>query len=205
MIDIKKAVDRFLGWSLPQNFSPDCYISFDREKASAKPHVWPVGTNLFTADQARAMFEHCLDEELKRIHEAEMPVEPDGLHGGMVDAYQLTKIHQYAVALKAYAQRKDAEAREQRELTGRAIEQQGAFTRRIESLAQEKAALIAENDGLRKNAVNLWMLLDDIDTLDDACKGNDAMFRKKCYEIQRKRFSIISGAAIDNAMKGGGE
>jgi len=48
-------------------------------------------------------------ERLKQIDAAEMPVEPDGLHGSMVDAYQLTKIHQYAVALQAYAQRKEAE------------------------------------------------------------------------------------------------
>ena len=56
---IDAMVNAFLGWSLPKDFAPDCYISFDREKAAA-PHCWPVGTNLFTADQARQMFEHAV-------------------------------------------------------------------------------------------------------------------------------------------------
>lgn len=54
--DVSKLVDRFLGWPLPEDFGPDCYVSFDREKA--RQGSWPVGTNLFTADQARAMFEY---------------------------------------------------------------------------------------------------------------------------------------------------
>ena len=56
---IDAMVNAFLGWQLPKDFAPDCYISFDREKAAA-PHCWPVGTNLFTADQARQMFEHAV-------------------------------------------------------------------------------------------------------------------------------------------------
>jgi len=44
---------------------------------------------------------------------------------------------------------------------------------------------------------DLWKLLDDIDTLDDACKGDDAAFRKRCYEMQRRRFSIVDEPAID--------
>lgn len=61
---IDKMVDRFLGWKLPEDFSPDCYITFDREKAKQNPHCWPVGTNLLTADQARAMVKHMLADAL---------------------------------------------------------------------------------------------------------------------------------------------
>ncbi len=46
---IDKMVDRFLCWKLPEDFAPDCYVSFDREKAKQGPHSWPVGTNLLTA------------------------------------------------------------------------------------------------------------------------------------------------------------
>lgn len=53
-------VNAFLGWRLPQDFYPDCHISFDREKAQTSPHSWPVGTNLFTADQAGQMVGHML-------------------------------------------------------------------------------------------------------------------------------------------------
>lgn len=54
--DVSAMVNRFLGWKLPQDFAPDCGISF---KPLGHPNGWPVGTNLFTADQAKAMFEHC--------------------------------------------------------------------------------------------------------------------------------------------------
>ena len=61
-------VNRFLAWKLPADFLPDCGISFKPEYNQHTP--WPakhepVGTNLFTADQARAMFEHCLPEQLR--------------------------------------------------------------------------------------------------------------------------------------------
>lgn len=55
---INKMVDRFLCWELPKNFTPDCGISFDGRKDDEwnKNKTWPVGTNLFTAEQAKQMF-----------------------------------------------------------------------------------------------------------------------------------------------------
>lgn len=50
-------VTRFLGWHLPQDFAPDAGISFN---PSPDPHSWPVGTNLLTDPQARAMLEYVL-------------------------------------------------------------------------------------------------------------------------------------------------
>lgn len=50
-------VDRFLSWKLPEDFCPDCYIAFNKDAAS---NQWPIGTNLFTATQAREMLEHVL-------------------------------------------------------------------------------------------------------------------------------------------------
>lgn len=67
--DLNAAVDRFLGWPLPQDFAPDGGITFDRkvrtaegekDRAEMRPAWWPVGTNLLTADQARAMLAHVL-------------------------------------------------------------------------------------------------------------------------------------------------
>lgn len=56
---VEQAVNRFLGWKLPQNFSPDAFIGFD--SLSALTHnSWPIGTNLLTAEQAKSMFEYCL-------------------------------------------------------------------------------------------------------------------------------------------------
>ncbi len=50
-------VDRFLAWKLPDDFNPDCGISFT---PSGHPSGWPMGTSLLTATQAKAMLEHVL-------------------------------------------------------------------------------------------------------------------------------------------------
>ncbi|WP_198363662.1 hypothetical protein [Burkholderia ubonensis] len=50
-------VTRFLGWRVPDDFAPDAGISF---KPPINPDLWPVGTNLLTAPQARQMLEHVL-------------------------------------------------------------------------------------------------------------------------------------------------
>ncbi|MBS0558119.1 MAG: hypothetical protein JSR27_11960 [Proteobacteria bacterium] len=56
-------VTRFLGWKLPQDFLPDCGISFTPYMVGEplRP-LWPIGTNLLHAGQARAMLEHVLCE-----------------------------------------------------------------------------------------------------------------------------------------------
>ena len=58
---VTEAVNKFLGWKLPANFYPDHAIVFHKDKCEFdRVGGWPIGTNLFTADQAKAMFEHCL-------------------------------------------------------------------------------------------------------------------------------------------------
>ena len=67
---ITAAVDKFLCWKLPQNFQPDSFISFDGKKHDTwggYPNSWPTGTNLLDAGQARAMFEHCLNDALAAL------------------------------------------------------------------------------------------------------------------------------------------
>lgn len=54
---IDKMVDRFLSWKLPEDFAPDCGISFTPPNTA---HSWPIGTNLLTAEQAKKMIEHIL-------------------------------------------------------------------------------------------------------------------------------------------------
>ena len=61
---IDRAVNRFLCWMLPKDFGPDAGISFRPTKPEGYgTHWWPVGTNLFTAEQAREMFRHCLADD----------------------------------------------------------------------------------------------------------------------------------------------
>jgi len=58
--DIKTMVDRFLGWPLPEKFSPDCGITYTPIIYNGKIVSRPIGTNLLNADQAKAMFEYVL-------------------------------------------------------------------------------------------------------------------------------------------------
>ena len=66
---IKHMVDRFLGWKLPEHFRPDAGISFEPEfnkewnaKQGKPPQRYePVGTNLFSADQATAMVRYMVE------------------------------------------------------------------------------------------------------------------------------------------------
>lgn len=59
---MQEMIDRFLSWPLPKDFTPDCGINFDGRGRDARGYEkqWPVGTNLLTAEQARAMLEHVL-------------------------------------------------------------------------------------------------------------------------------------------------
>lgn len=67
---VKHMVTRFLMWRLPEHFSPDAGISF-RPSFAEEPlrsRQWPVGTNLFNADQAEAMVRFMIDG-LANAHE----------------------------------------------------------------------------------------------------------------------------------------
>jgi hypothetical protein len=55
-LDLDIAVDSFLAWKLPADFAPDQGIVFTPGRD------WPTGTNLLTANQARAMLAHVLEQ-----------------------------------------------------------------------------------------------------------------------------------------------
>ena len=61
---IKYMVNRFLMWRLPENFNPDCGISFKQMYNEGTPYPAkhePVGTNLFDATQAEEMVRYMVD------------------------------------------------------------------------------------------------------------------------------------------------
>ena len=55
---LNEILNRFLKWELPQDFSPDGGIYFNRGIQRVQ---YPTGTNLFTHTQARQMIEHILN------------------------------------------------------------------------------------------------------------------------------------------------
>lgn len=61
---IKHMVNRFLGWKLPKDFSPDAGISFKAEFNEHTDHPMkhePSGTNLLDASQAEAMIRYLVE------------------------------------------------------------------------------------------------------------------------------------------------
>ena len=65
---VASMVERFCGWKLPEDFHPDAGITFEKEfnvsynaNQGKPPSIHePVGTNLFTADQAEEMMKYAL-------------------------------------------------------------------------------------------------------------------------------------------------
>lgn len=59
---VEGMVNRFLCWKLPDDFAPDAGVSFTPGPHQSPGNLhWPVGTNLLTAVQARAMLEYVLN------------------------------------------------------------------------------------------------------------------------------------------------
>jgi hypothetical protein len=56
---------------------------------------------------------------------------------------------------------------------------------------------MSETDEWKRKAFELWRLLDNIDTLDDACRSNDEQFRNSARLQQRKRFDVVDGPGFD--------
>jgi hypothetical protein len=54
-----------------------------------------------------------------------------------------------------------------------------------------------EQTDFRRAAFELWRLLDNIDTLDDAWREDDAGFRKSAYAMQRRRFQFLGTVDVD--------
>lgn len=71
-------VSRFLCWSLPKDFCPDGGVNFDgRGRYSTGYETsWPIGTNLFTARQAKELLEHVIS---RAPATAEQPAESQDL------------------------------------------------------------------------------------------------------------------------------
>lgn len=64
MDDINLMADRFCQWTLPDGFSPDCGISFESIGSKGTEHEFkrkPVGTNLFSHEQAKEMIRHIIN------------------------------------------------------------------------------------------------------------------------------------------------
>jgi len=88
---VKRIVDRFLCWRLPDTFNPDCHISFDKSPdARGNPITWPIGTNLFCADEAKAMVEHIAGPEIEALR-AERDAAMEALSEKLETLYTMTK------------------------------------------------------------------------------------------------------------------
>jgi hypothetical protein len=58
---IEYMVQRFLGWTLPETFSPDGGVSFKRATYGDHVYPMPVGTNILDYNQATDMVKHMIE------------------------------------------------------------------------------------------------------------------------------------------------
>lgn len=56
----------------------------------------------------------------------------------------------------------------------------------------------------REKSLELWMLLDDIDTADDIAKTDNDIYRMLCHNAQRKRWSVLNESEVDAAIRARG-
>ena len=66
-----------------------------------------------------------------------------------------------------------------------------------QNAADEIERLRAEVAGLRECAIDLWMMLDDIDTGGDRAKADDVLYRAIAERTHRRRFSPKYQVVID--------
>ena len=57
----------------------------------------------------------------------------------------------------------------------------------------------------RKKSLQLWMLLDDIDTADDIAKADDAVYRSLCRQAHQKRWAVLTTDEVDAAIRARGQ
>ena len=73
------------------------------------------------------------------------------------------------------------------------------FFNEIENFAK----LIAAKE--REKTLQLWMLLDDVDTADDIAKSDDDVYRSLCRQTHAKRWAVLTGDEVDAAIRARGQ
>lgn len=66
--------------------------------------------------------------------------------------------------------------------------------------AAERFAELVRADE-REKSLQLWLLLDDIDTADDIAKANNDLYRRLCQKIHVERWTVLNETEIDAALK----
>jgi hypothetical protein len=56
----------------------------------------------------------------------------------------------------------------------------------------------------REKSLQLWMLLDDVDTADDIAKADDAIYRSLCRQAHQRRWNVLTGEEVDTAIRARG-
>lgn len=79
----------------------------------------------------------------------------------------------------------------------------GEAADRIEALTAQLAEARESERAAVERSVKLWALLDDIDTLDDTCRGHDDLFRTLTRAAQQERYAIMTGEEWDAARQTG--
>jgi len=74
-----------------------------------------------------------------------------------------------------------------------------SFIKALEAFAE----LVCADE--REKTLQLWMLLDDVDTADDIAKADDTIYRSLCRQAHAKRWNVLNGDEVDAAIRARGE
>jgi len=73
----------------------------------------------------------------------------------------------------------------------------------LDAMLERFAALVAAAE--REKLLQLWMLLDDIDTADDIAKTDHDTYRRLCHNIQQKRWAVLNESEVAAAIRARGQ
>lgn len=157
---IKHMVNRFLGWRLPENFSPDAGISFkptfnDHMPFGPQKHG-PIGTNLFDATQAEAMVRYMIDG---------MPVGATG----DASAPQAQTVNQSGVTSESAGASRVASAQSEASPIALSSKQQGMVTSAVVRCRSYVESTRTENEAV------IVLQADEIERLQRELEGSDAV------------------------------
>jgi hypothetical protein len=71
-------------------------------------------------------------------------------------------------------------------------------------LAEIEAFVNLVTGAEREKSLQLWMLLDDVDTADDIAKADDAIYRSLCRQAHQRRWHVLTGEEVDTAIRARG-
>jgi hypothetical protein len=191
---IKHMVERFLSWKLPENFNPDCGISFKRTQSEQGPfgsqRYEPSGTNLFDYGQAKAMVQHMIEGMPAALSAQPQPeaVEPT-MHDAMMVAGRL-----HGLGVKRWREYGELEHKDVLEALRLVWPKAAPPLAPDERMRRALEEALADNGALR--SANTKLVLAERDRLDALSRADDDKDANAASLFQQGNFMSAAGLPL---------